>query len=121
MRKACLDCVYKHLADAAIWEIEYHLGYPSFKLYIIGSLNHASHEAYKAHKELAWVLRQHRINWYNDPESYEVPYEALGNYVEVCAELPEEAEMPVIPDACIAGINKEPDGSPVYDADTRPD
>lgn len=114
MRKPCLACVYKHLADAAIWEIEYHLGYPNFKLYIIGSLNHASHEAFKAYPDLAWLIREHRIRWFDKPATYQVPYEPLAAFLEVCMQVPESGVLPDIPDSCKAGIDS-------YSLDTRPD
>jgi hypothetical protein len=120
MRKPCLDCCYKHLGDAAIWEIEYHLGYPGFKLYIVGSLNHASHEVYRASSELAWVLREHRINWSSSPATYDVPYEALAAYLEICMQIPEGQPLPAIPDGCLVGIDRT-DGKPRFSMDTRPD
>jgi len=120
MRKACLECVYKHLGDAAVWEIEYHLGYPGFKIYIVGSLNHASHEAYEANKDLAWLLREHRINWWVDPNTYRVPYEALAAYVDICLQVPEGDVMPAPPDDCCVGIQRTEVGQIVYSMDTRP-
>jgi hypothetical protein len=119
MRKACLECVYKHLGDAAIWDIEYHLGYPIFKLYIVGSLNHASHEAYMANKELAWLLREHRINWWADPDNYHVPYESLAAYLDICLQVNDATSLPAPTDGCFAGLRRSKDGDIIYSMDTR--
>lgn len=118
MRSACFECAYKHLADAAIWNIEYFLGYPIFKLYVVGSLNHASHEVYDYHKELAFVLREHRINWSRDPDNYRVPYESLGQYIDICMKLNNGEPLPEIPEECLKGLTIA-DGKPVFSMDTR--
>lgn len=120
MRRPCLDCVFKHLADAAIWEMEYHLGYPGFKLYIIGSLDHASTEVFVAYPELAWVIRQHRINWSHDPEHYAIPYEALGSFIDSCSQLPDGSVLPAIPESCLVGLTSNDAGKLQFDMDTRP-
>ena len=124
MRKECLDCVYKHLAAAAIAETEFVLGYPKYKLYVVGNLDHAAQEAYRAHRTLARVIREHRLRWWDDPYNYDVPYEELGDIVEAMAsvECPETVELP---EECYAGLEIERTGTgaitlSALSMDTRP-
>lgn len=123
MRKACLDCVYKHLASAAIADIEVRMGYPNLKLYVIGNLDHAAQEAAETHMELAMVIREHRLLWDNDRDRHHIPYEALCAYVETVARLPDDTKPPDLPDECCTGVQREGDkaqGPFLFSGDTRP-
>ena len=142
MRSACLACVYKHLADAAVAETEFVMGYPKFKLWVVGNLSHAAQEAFRVDRRLALVIRQHRLNWMDDPR-YTVPYEELGLYVDLCLQLSHQRDeidlidrdeiadrivdsipilpnLPDLPESCAAGIAKDALGGLLFDMDTRP-
>lgn len=99
MRTFCLECVYKHIAAAAVAAAEMGCGYPQFLIYVIGNLDHAAQEAAGGHKELADLLRAHRLRLWDDP-THSVPYESLCEYVMVCAACGDDAEWPEIPVTC---------------------
>jgi hypothetical protein len=119
MRRACLDCVYKHLASARVLEPEFRMGYPILKLDIVGNLDQAAIEAFKESQRLAMVIRQHRLNWYADPLKYDVPYEALAQYVEAVKAMPEHGPVLELTDECLEGIARDGQGGLVFDMDTR--
>lgn len=119
MRKSCFDCVIKHLGAAAVAETEYRLGYPKFKLWVVGNLDHAAQEMAQAYYTLAMVIREHRLNWMMAPGGYDIPYEDLAWFVDACSKYDDPAQMPTIPDSCLAGL-KLADGNPVFSSDTRP-
>ena len=121
MRKACLMCVLKHLASAAIAETEVTMGYPAFDVYVVGNLDHASQECLGAYYELAMVIREHRIKYMED-RSHIVPYESLYAFVKTCASMPtdEAFKYPAVPESCLQGLELHLDGSPVFAGDTRP-
>ena len=100
MRKSCLQCVMKHLGEAAMFEVEFRQGYPMFEVYVVGSISHASQEAFLYSERLAELLREHRLHWMNDPMNYDVPYEALGVYVRTCIDAGEGEPVPGIPKEC---------------------
>lgn len=117
MRESCLDCTIKHLGEAAIFDIEVQMGYPDYYVYVIGSLSHASQEIYTENRELAMVIREHRLNWANGCNTYNIPYEALTKYIMSRKELGKWAAMP---EECIAGLAVNPDtGDPMISGDTR--
>jgi len=60
MRKSCLNCVGKHLAQACILISESELGYPHHKYYAIGHLAEASDEAIQLWPDLAREIRAAR-------------------------------------------------------------
>ena len=90
MRNGCLDCVTKHLGEAAIFEEEYHMGYPQYYMYVVGCLSHASMEIYEFSAKYAEIIRQHRLNWMDDSYNYKIPYEeiyrAISSVVDVKGE-----------------------------------
>ena len=80
MRKACIDCVIKHLGEAWIFSDESKLGYPEYYVAEVGSLSHASAEAVQKWPELANEIRMQRIELLKDM-SYMVPYVDLAKKV----------------------------------------
>lgn len=106
MRESCLLCVMKHLGEAAIFEAEFRLGYPQFEVYVVGSLSHAAQEALKYNEKLAEVIREHRINWMEDPLGYDIPYEALGVYVRTCIDTGEDRPAPSMPSECFTVVQE---------------
>lgn len=120
MRRACLDCVYKHLASARVLESEYRMGYPVLKLDIIGNLDQAAIEAFKSSQRLALVIRQHRLNWYAKPIAYDIPYEALAQYIEAVLAIPDHGPWPDVTEECVEGIERDASGSLIFDMDMRP-
>ena len=121
MRKACLSCVLKHLASAAVAETEVRMGYPNFRIYVVGNLDHASQECQQAYHELAMVIREHRIK-YMEKRFHIVPYESLYAFVETCIQLENTAatSYPTIPENCTQGLDLDDSGCPKLSGDTRP-
>ena len=122
MRPGCWDCAYKHVAAASVASDEYSLGYPKFKLYIVGNLDHAATEIARRHRELAMLIRQHRINFMNDPLGYEVPYEELGAFIDACAAAVDSGMEPPGIDSradYARGLAVGVEGELVFDEDTR--
>lgn len=115
MRPGCLDCAYKHIAAAAVADTEVAMGYPRFRIWVIGNLDHAAQEAQQDAQELAWVIREHRIKRMGDP-AYRVPYEALAAFIDACQA---SGQVPKVPPECLDGILVV-DGVPVFSMDTRP-
>lgn len=109
MRKQCLSCVEKHLAAAAVAETEYHLGYPEFRLWIIGNLDHAATEAFRAHPRLAELIRAHRLKWSESPEAHDIPYEELGVFVAALMRIVDTAPVAAIdiPSECKDGLGDD--------------
>jgi hypothetical protein len=98
LRETCLECVYKHIADAYIAEMEYHMGYEGENgPLVVGNLSHAAQEAAKDLPELASALRKFRLTWFND-RTTQIPYAELCGYV----------------DACISAEKKSPERCPEY-------
>ena len=81
MRKACLQCVWKHLGQAMVVFMESKLGYPEHRLLVVGHLAEASEEAIQTYPELAETLREHRVKWMEDLD-YEIPFFELYQQVE---------------------------------------
>lgn len=96
MRKACIDCTMKHLGEAALFDMEVTTGYPQFAVYVIGALSHATTEICELSPELAMTIREHRLRWMNN-RRYKIPYEELGEYLDVVSTLPEGTEWPAPP------------------------
>ena len=61
MRETCLDCVLKHLGQAAVLADEALMGYPLHKFYAIGHLAEASSECISKHPGLAHKIRDARL------------------------------------------------------------
>lgn len=77
----CLDCVYKHLAQAMIiHEEECPNGYPKHIHRVIGHLAEASREIVEYSRDLAVEIRSQRVRVMADP-AYMPPYEGLLDYV----------------------------------------
>lgn len=123
MRKFCLQCVYKHIASAAVADIEVSAGYPGLLMYVIGNLDHAAQECAERHPELAVVLRAHRIALWDDA-AHKVPYESLCEYVLVCVALDGDTTVarnwPQIPAECLKGLELNADGKALEPGDQRP-
>lgn len=81
MRKYCLDCVIKHLAQAFVLQMEVAMGYSDHLLLVIGHLAEASEECFGVSPELAEEIRQNRLAVMENP-SYEIPYFDLYNKVK---------------------------------------
>lgn len=60
-RGTCLDCVRKHVAQAAILLDETLLGYPHHRWYAAGHLAEAESESLLEHPELAKEIRKARL------------------------------------------------------------
>ena len=118
MRPPCLDCTYKHIANAAVFDTEISMGYPGFLMYCIGHLDHAAQEVQGLHQMFAWVLREHRIRRFSDP-AYQVPYEALAGYCWTLDQLNHD-DWPEIPESCLVGLDREASGKVKFSMDTRP-
>jgi len=73
MRKYCLDCVIKHLAQAFVLQMEVAMGYSDHLLLVFGHLAEASEECFGVSPELAEEIRQNRLAVMENP-SYEIPY-----------------------------------------------
>ncbi len=61
MRKTCLDCVRKHLAQALVLLDEAQLGYPHHRWLAVGHLAEAESEALQEYPELAREIRKCRL------------------------------------------------------------
>jgi len=66
MRKSCLGCVKKHLAQAIVLLCESKKGYPMHKWLALGHIAEAEDEASRDHLELANRLRDVRIKFEKD-------------------------------------------------------
>lgn len=71
-RPSCLDCVRKHLGQAAVLMDEARQGYPHHRWLAIGHIGEAASECLSAWPELAAELRRHRVRYMED-STYEVP------------------------------------------------
>ena len=115
MRKSCFDCVRKHLGSAAVFIKETEMGYPNYDVYAIGELDHASDEVLAVNKDLAMVIREHRILWMEDA-SHLIPFEEMSAYIKDCMLADSQGlPMPQIPNGVLKGI----DLSSLH-GDTRP-
>lgn len=96
--KHCLDCTYKHLAQAMIiHEEECPNGYPDHIHRVVGHLAEASREIVAYHPVLAMEIRSHRVRIMGDPQ-YMPPYEGLLDYVsELIAADAQQLPKPAIP------------------------
>ena len=81
MREPCLDCVIKHLGQAFVTNIEFHLGYPEHILLTIGHLAEASEECFAKNPEIADKIRQERLKLMENYD-YKIPYFDLYNIVD---------------------------------------
>jgi hypothetical protein len=92
-------------------------------MYVVGNLYHAAQECYSEYKELAMVLREHRIAYMEEP-AHIVPFESLYAFVNTCIQIQAGANAPfsypVIPDNCLQGLSTDKDGRPIFSGDTRP-
>lgn len=116
MRTTCYDCGMKHLGSAAVADIEVCMGYPQFKLWVIGNLDHAAQELYESNPALAMLIREHRLSWQERDGDYKIPYEELAGFVDTCKKA--EAcglNLPEIPYACWGTLSR-----PQHVAGTEP-
>ena len=121
MRTQCLGCVLKHLGAAAVLEEEIRNGYPSYRFLLYGHMDQAAAEAWRANPTLAKVIRQHRVYFQYKPK-YDIPFEALAEYVCAVADLenePETAKILAPPKACLEGLKLDEKGNPLFSGDTR--
>jgi len=79
MRKTCLDCVRKHLAQAMILQEESLLGYPQHKWLAIGHLAEASSECVSRFPELANRIRDLRKEY----ETQDTEFDIMPLLVEI--------------------------------------
>lgn len=119
MRRSCLDCVRKHLASAGIFIKETKLGYPDYDIWVIGELEHAADESLRENKDLAQLIREHRLQWMVNKEHY-IPIEELNKYIKAC-QLADASKLehPELPEELYIGLTTS-DGSLVTSGDTRP-
>ena len=66
MRKSCLDCVRKHIAQAGILSMEVLMGHPEHYWWAIGHLAEAEHEALDWFPQLAVLVRAERLEYMED-------------------------------------------------------
>jgi len=60
VRKSCLECVLKHLGQAAVLMAEVELGYPLHRILVVGHMAEASEESIATWPELAHAIRDER-------------------------------------------------------------
>lgn len=70
MRKACLECVSKHVGNAVAVMDECHMGYPQYMPLVEGHLDQAASEALKEFPILAMELRAFRQQWSSAMAAY---------------------------------------------------
>lgn len=97
MHPACIDCTMKHLGEAHSWDVEVQMGYPRFVVYVVGALSHASMEIQRLSPRMAMTIREHRLRWMED-HTYDIPYEELGEWLEIVKVIPEGTPWPDPPD-----------------------
>jgi hypothetical protein len=71
MRKPCLDCTRKHLAQAEVLMNESLRGYPSHRWLAIGHLAEAEEELLGISLEVANEIRNHRLEYMTN-EDYKI-------------------------------------------------
>lgn len=122
MRKSCLECVCKHLGSAAVYIEEVEMGYPNYFGFAYGELAHAASECFADYPDLAWAIREHRIQWANTRTSdkpHKIPFEAMFDYISILESKDDDVVIQV-PDEVLAGLPKDKLGRPIYSMDTRP-
>lgn len=72
-RDTCLDCVRKHLSQAAVLCSEAHQGYPQHRWLAVGHMAEASEECVCKHPGLADEIRRHRLELMKNPD-HPVPF-----------------------------------------------
>ena len=61
MRPSCLDCVRKHLGQAAVLIDEVAAGYTDYKWLVVGHLAEAEAESMHDWADLAYIIRERRL------------------------------------------------------------
>ena len=120
MRKACLECVAKHLGSAAVYIEEVQLGYPNYFGFVYGQLDHAASESMEEIPDLAWAIREHRIKWAETRRSehpHVIPFEAMFDYIDA---VEDAGRVLYVPAEVYSGLPTDNDGRPVFSMDTRP-
>jgi hypothetical protein len=79
MRTACIECVSKHLGQAAVLASEAHAGYPLHRFYVVGHMAEAEAEALAQWPDLAKTIRAARLEYM---KGQEVEFETLFQEVE---------------------------------------
>lgn len=119
MRKGCYDCVKKHLGSAGVFIKETKLGYPDYEIWVLGELEHAADESLEKNQELAQVIREHRLSWYEN-RKHIIPFEALNRYINCCIMAEQEGiDCPAVPEDAMEGLERA-DGVLLTHGDTRP-
>lgn len=73
MRDSCFDCTRKHLAQAAVLNLEYRTGdYPVHKWYAVGHLAEAADEIIKEYPAIAATIRDMRIAYMEEDTDFNV-------------------------------------------------
>lgn len=106
MRQPCLQCFRKHIGNAAVLIEECYDGYP-YEHLVVGHLDQAAQEIRAYSKELALVVRAHRIKWQQDHD-YSIPFEALDRAIgdlELVDDL-NPGNMPQLSEDCYEGLDK---------------
>lgn len=111
---SCLDCAWKHIAQAMIInEEEMPLGYPDYIIRVIGHLAEASREAVGRYQAFGEALRGHRTRLMSDP-LYRVPYREIASYIAILRAC--EAEGITIPDVPVdimpGAVESAPEDTP---------
>lgn len=118
MRKTCLECVMKHLGSAAVFIKEYEMGYPNYKGYVYGELDHAADECFEKYPSLAMCIREHRLNWAS-VEGYKIPFEALFCFIDTLEKIEPGGDV-LLPETVTEGLSLDGEGHPIFSMDTRP-
>jgi 2'-5' RNA ligase len=100
LRDSCLNCIRKHLGQAAALMDETKQGYPAHRWLAIGHLGEAASEALKKFPKLADEIREHRIKYISNPD-YAVPVVEL---IEKASKLVSEAANEDHKDQITGGI-----------------
>jgi hypothetical protein len=110
MRQPCLQCLRKHLGNAAVLIEEVLDGYP-YQYMVVGHLDQAAQEIRAYSPDLALVIRAHRIKWQQDP-MYDIPFEAFDSFIEVLDSTEDlKTNFPAIPEGCFKGLDRLASGS----------
>jgi hypothetical protein len=86
LRDSCLNCVRKHLGQAAALMDEAKQGYKAHRWLAVGHLGEAASEALKEYPKLADEIREHRVRYINNPD-YAVP---VGDLIKKASKLVSE-------------------------------
>lgn len=107
MRKGCLDCAIKHVAQAQVLLDEAQLGYPTNRWLALGHLAEAESELLGCKPDLANQIRTVRLGV---AEGLALPYEDI---LDLLLDAKEEPKKPKFISRNYEDWNQSPEGDPV--------